>query len=191
MTMTNGSILVVGGENGSNGPPQPSLEILPKPAGGSTVIELDFLRRTDPFNLYPFLFVVPSGIVIGYYNEMKILDEATFATKKTLPNMPGNVNNPAAGRTYPLEGTAMLMPQYAPFNDPLTVLICGGSTTGEGTATDNCISTQPEAANPQWTIERMPSQRVMTCMTALPDGTFMIVNGAHQGCSRLRSCYEP
>ncbi|CAF9930825.1 MAG: hypothetical protein HETSPECPRED_007720 [Heterodermia speciosa] len=181
MVMTNGSILVVGGENGSNGPPQPSLELLPTPAGGSTVVTLDFLQRTDPYNLYPFLFVVPSGIVIGYYNEMRILDPVTFATTKQLPNMPGNVNNPAAGRTYPLEGTAMLLPQYAPFNDPVTVLICGGSTNGAGTATDNCISTQPEAANPQWTLERMPSQRVISCMTALPDGTYMILNGAHQG----------
>ena len=181
MVMTNGSVLVVGGENGSNGPPQPSLEILPTPAGGSTVVTLDFLQRTDPFNLYPFLFVVPSGIVIGYYNEMRILDAGTFATIKTLPNIPGNVNNPAAGRTYPLEGTAMLLPQYAPFTDPLTVLICGGSTTGAGIATDNCVSTQPEAANPQWTLERMPSQRVISCMTALPDGTYLILNGAHQG----------
>ena len=64
--MPNGSILVVGGETGSNGPPQPSLEILPKPAGGDTVITLDYLQRTDPNNLYPFLLVLPSGrIFIG------------------------------------------------------------------------------------------------------------------------------
>jgi len=30
-------------------------------------------------------------------------------------------------------------------------------------------------------LERMPSQRVMPCMAPLPDGTFMIMNGAHQG----------
>lgn len=178
MTMTNGSILIVGGENGSNGPPQPSLEILPKVGG---VVTLDFLQRTDPYNLYPFLAVVPSGILIAYYNEARILDETTFATKKVLPNIPGNVNNPLAGRTYPLEGTAMLLPQYAPYTTPLTILICGGSTTGAAIATDNCVSTQPEAAAPVWTIERMPSQRVISCMTALPDGTYMILNGAHQG----------
>lgn len=181
MIMANGSILVVGGETGSNGPPVPSLEILPKPAGGS-VVTLDFLQRTDPFNLYPFLTVLPSGgILIAYYNEARILDEKTFATTKTLPNMPGNVNNFQAGRTYPLEGTAVLLPLRAPYTDPLTVLICGGSTTGAGIAIDNCVSTQPEVANPQWTLERMPSQRVISCMTALPDGTYLILNGAHQG----------
>jgi hypothetical protein len=35
------------------------------------------------------------------------------------------------------------------------VLICGGSTQGGGFAIDNCVSTQPEATNPTWTIERM------------------------------------
>ena len=58
MLMPNGSILVVGGETGSNGPPEPTLELLP---GGGPVITLDYLQRTDPNNLYPFLMVLPSG----------------------------------------------------------------------------------------------------------------------------------
>lgn len=58
--LANGSILVIGGEIGSNDKPQPNLEILPKPVGGDTVIELEWLARTDPNNLYPFVFVLPS-----------------------------------------------------------------------------------------------------------------------------------
>ncbi|KAL8907519.1 MAG: hypothetical protein Q9171_005811 [Xanthocarpia ochracea] len=181
MVMTNGSVLVVGGETGSNAPAQPNLEILPRPAGAG-VVYCDWLQRTDPYNLYPFLAVLPSGgIFVGYYNEARILDPVTFNTIKTLPNMPGAVNNPGAGRTYPLEGTAMILPQYAPFTAPLGILICGGSTIGAAIALDNCVSSQPEAANNAWTLERMPSQRVMPCMTALPDGTYMILNGAFQG----------
>ena len=61
MMMPNGSILVVGGETGSNAPAEPTLELLPKPAGGDTTIYLDYLQRTDPNNLYPFLLVLPSG----------------------------------------------------------------------------------------------------------------------------------
>lgn len=41
--MANGSVLVVGGEAGSNGSPVPTLEILPTPAGGNTTVFLDFL----------------------------------------------------------------------------------------------------------------------------------------------------
>ncbi|KAI9812048.1 MAG: hypothetical protein M1827_004941 [Pycnora praestabilis] len=181
MIMANGSILVVGGENGSNGPPVPTLEILPRPAGAGTVY-LDFLDRTDPNNLYPFLAVLPSGgIFIAYYNEARVLDAGSFATTKTLPNIPGSVNNFLSGRTYPFEGAAVMFPQYAPYTDPITIFICGGSNAGAAIAVDNCVFTQPEVAAPEWTLERMPSQRVMPCMTALPDGTYLILNGAHQG----------
>lgn len=191
MVMANGSILVVGGETGSNGPAVPSLEVLPKPPGGTVVTE-DFLLRTNPFNLYPFIFVLPSGgIFIGYYNEARILDEVAFTTTKILPNIPGSVNNFQAGRTYPLEGTAVLLPLYAPYTTPLTVLICGGSTTGASLAVDNCVTIQPEVANPVWTLERMPSQRVISCMSALPDGTYLILNGAHQGVAGFGLATDP
>ena len=184
MLLTNGSILVVGGENGSNGPPVPTLEILPKPPGGTTMF-LDFLNRTDPFNLYPYLSVLPSSgnVFIAYYNEARILDAGSFATVKTLPNIPGHVNNNASGRTYPFEGTSVLMPQKAPYTDPLTIMICGGSNDGPALSVgiDNCVSIQPESANPTWTIERMPTGRVMSCIVALPDGTYLINNGAFIG----------
>ena len=179
MIMSNGSILIVGGETGSNGPAVPSLELLPKV--GPVVTE-DFLARTNPNDLYPFLAVLPSGgIFIAYYNEARVLDANSFAVIKTLPNMPGSVNNFLSGRTYPYEGTMMILPQHAPYTDPMTVLICGGSNSGASIAVDNCVSTQPDAANPQWTLERMPSQRVMPSITALPDGTYLICNGAKQG----------
>ncbi|KAF2655101.1 copper radical oxidase [Lophiostoma macrostomum CBS 122681] len=179
MVMANGSILVVGGEAGSNGAPVPSLEILPKV--GPTLY-CDWLNRTDPNNLYPFLVVLPSGgVFVAYYNEAAILDEVSLAIKTQLPNMPGAVNNFLAGRTYPMEGTAVILPQHAPYTDPLQVMICGGSTPYQGFALDNCVTIAPEVANAQWTIERMPSVRVITCMTALPDGTYIILNGAMQG----------
>ncbi len=82
----------------------------------------------------------------------------------------------------------------------VTVLICGGSTPGAAIALDNCVSIQPEIDNATWVIERMvylfpslllqtkanslfvqPSKRVMTCMVPLPDGTYMLMNGAQQG----------
>jgi len=180
--LSNGSILVMGGEQGSNAAAQPNLEILPKPAGGSTIVPLDFLARTDPNNLYPFVIVLPSThLFVGYFNEARILDPVTFDTLVELPNIPGNVNNFLAGRTYPLEGSAVPFPQFAPYTAPLQILICGGSTNGAGEATDNCVSIFPEVPNATWTLERMPSKRVMPCMVSLPDGTFMILNGATQG----------
>ncbi|KAI0667510.1 hypothetical protein C8Q78DRAFT_1105323 [Trametes maxima] len=190
LVMSNGSVLVVGGEVGSNGAPEPTLEVLPTPVGGPTFLFMDWLNRTDPNNLYPFLHMLPSGnIFVGYYNEARILNPVTFDTIKTLPNMPGSVTSFLAGRTYPLEGTAVLFPQHAPYTDPVTILVCGGSNFG--IALDNCVHMQPEAENPQWVLERMPSKRVMTCMVTLPDGTFLIVNGAQQGVAGFGLATDP
>ncbi|PQE05183.1 WSC domain-containing protein [Rutstroemia sp. NJR-2017a BBW] len=181
MIMTNGSVLVIGGEVGSNQAASPSLEILPPPAGGYSKY-LDWLARTDPNNLYPFLWVLPTGgILVVYWNEARILDEKTLDTTRTLPNLPGSIINPMAGRTYPLEGTGVMLPLHAPFTDPVTILVCGGSADTITLALDNCVSTQPEVPNSPWVIERMPSRRVMSCMVALPDGTFLILNGAQNG----------
>ncbi|KAH6634407.1 glyoxal oxidase-like protein [Chaetomium sp. MPI-SDFR-AT-0129] len=180
MVMTNGSVLVVGGLIGSNDAATPSLEILPYT--GTAPLYMDWLDRTHPNNLYPFLCVLPGGgIFVQYWNEARILNPVTFATTTVLPNTIGAPNDPKAGRTYPLEGTAVLLPQKYPYTDPLEVLICGGSTDGPGNALDNCISIQPEAANPTWKLERMPSFRVMSCMAPLPDGTYLIANGALHG----------
>ncbi|KAL3421446.1 WSC domain-containing protein [Phlyctema vagabunda] len=191
MIMTNGSVLVMGGEIGSNSAPSPSCEILPRPAGGYSKY-LDWLDRTDPNNLYPFMYVLPQGnILVIYYNEARIISEVTFDTVRTLPNLPGSVQNFLAGRTYPLEGTSVLLPQYAPYTDPLTVLVCGGSANGNSLAIDNCVSTQPEVPGANWTIERMPSQRVLSCMAALPDGTYLIVNGARQGVAGFGLAQDP
>ena len=108
--LPNGSILVIGGETGSNAAPQPNLEILPFPEGGQ-VVYLDWLNRTDPWNLYPFVVVLPSGNLfvgtvsarssgskfnmkpLAYFNEARIIDAVNFDTVTVLPNMPGAVNN--------------------------------------------------------------------------------------------------
>jgi hypothetical protein len=131
---------------------------VPKPAGVAAPQYCDYLARTDPYNLYPFLAVLPSGgVFIAYYNEARILDDTSLQTITTLPNIPGAVNDFLAGRSYPMEGTAVLLPQTAPYQDALTILICGGSTIGPEIALDNCVSLQPEVTNSNWTIERMVS----------------------------------
>ncbi|KAF2864815.1 glyoxal oxidase N-terminus-domain-containing protein [Massariosphaeria phaeospora] len=179
MVMANGSMLIVGGQSGSNGSPVPTMEILPR---AGPVKFQQYLQDTDPFNLYPFLAVMPSGaIFIQYYNQARLIDEKSLDTVKILPQVPASVNNPRGGRTYPYEGTQVLLPQYAPYSDPLEVLICGGAVPNPQWGIDNCVSIAPDADEPKWTIERMPSRRVISCMVTLPDGTFLILNGGKNG----------
>ena len=85
----------------------------------------------------------------------------TFDTVKVLPNMPGSVTSFLAGRTYPMEGTSVMMPIHAPYTDPVTILICGGSNFG--VALDNCVSTQPDVENATWALERMVSMMFLFC----------------------------
>jgi hypothetical protein len=93
--LPNGSILVIGGETGSNASPQPNMEVLPKPAGGDTVIDLDFLSRTDPNNLYPFVIVLPSkNLFISKFEKFLVMTELTFITFffKAITTKPGFSN---------------------------------------------------------------------------------------------------
>lgn len=191
MVMTNGSILVVGGERGANDIPVPSIEILPQIPGGPTLLELDFLRELDPFDLYPFLYVLPSGGIwfLGY-NQARILDPVNFDTLKVFPTIPGSVNE-VAGRTYPMAGASVLLPMHAPYTDPVQILTCGGSPGGGANTLDNCVLIAPEVEDADWQIERMPFRRVMACMTALPDGTYLILNGAKKGVAGFGLANDP
>ena len=79
--MANGSVLVVGGEQGSNGAPEPSIEILPN---GGPPIDMPWLAATDPLNLYPFIVVLPSGgVFVMFFTQALKLDEGSYATIQT------------------------------------------------------------------------------------------------------------
>lgn len=84
-----------------------------------------------------------------------------------------------------------MLPLYPPYSAPATVLVCGGSGNGGASALDNCVSSQPEVANPTWLIERMPSKRVMSNICALPDGTYLILNGARAGVAGFGLATDP
>ncbi|KAF7543009.1 hypothetical protein G7Z17_g11090 [Cylindrodendrum hubeiense] len=186
IVLSNGSLLAMGGESGSDAPIVPTCEVLPHPAGVTESTYLDYLARADTINRrnsYPFLAILPTGdIFFSQFNESRIISQTDFQTIRKLPDMPGAVNNPLTGRNYPLQGTMMIMPQVAPYSDPLTVLVCGGTTAEPGNeALDNCVIMNPQVPGAEWTIERMPSKRVMPTMVALPDGRFLMINGAKVG----------
>ncbi|KAJ3282208.1 hypothetical protein HDU76_008753 [Blyttiomyces sp. JEL0837] len=186
LQLLNGSIAVIGGETNSNGANQPNVEILP--GTGTPPLDVTMLLDTHPYNLYPHAYTLPSGkVFLSAHNQAEILDPDTWTTLIKLPKVPGGAFSTtgdldgAGGRTYPMSGTSVLFPSVPPYTDPATILICGGSIGAGGTAIDNCVSTQPEVAGAQWTIERMPFKRVMPNMVHLPDGTILILNGAKFG----------
>jgi len=78
LVLSNGSVVVMGGQVGpeANGISNPTLEILPRIRGGNTQVYLDFLQRTAPINLYPYLNVLPSGNI--FVGEFEIADFSNF-----------------------------------------------------------------------------------------------------------------
>jgi hypothetical protein len=163
IVLSNGSILAMGGESGSDAPIVPSAEVLPHPAGVTKSTYLDYLERAENIgrtNSYPHMAILPSGnIFFTQFNESRLLSQVDFQSIRKLPDMPGQVDNPLTGRNYPLQGTMMVLPQKAPFNDPVEVLICGGTTHEPGNeALDNCVLMEPDTPGAEWTIERMVSQ---------------------------------
>jgi len=74
--MSNGSVLVMGGVVGAGGAADPTVEIVPRIPGGSTKVSLDFLQRTSPNNLYPFVYILPSGRI--FVGEFERTDYSSF-----------------------------------------------------------------------------------------------------------------
>ena len=72
----------------------------------------------------------------------------------------------------------MILPMSAPYTDPLTVLICGGSNFG--IALDNCVNIQPEVDEPQWVLERM------VCTFSSASKCFSHVCG----CAAFAACHD-
>jgi hypothetical protein len=69
-------------------------------------------------------------------------------------------------------------------------IICGGSDGVNALAT--CITTSPElGAGATWLMETMPIPRVMGDIVALPDQTFLIVNGCEKGQSGFGTASVP
>lgn len=76
LVLSNGSVVVMGGSEGAGGANNPTLEILPRTPGGDTQVYFDFLQRTAPNNLYPFLHVLPSGRI--FVGEFETVDFSNF-----------------------------------------------------------------------------------------------------------------
>ncbi len=118
--------MVSGGETGSNA--AAVLIHRSAPLHRDPALYMDWLSRTNPNNLYPFVCVLPSGgIFVAYWNEARILDQTTFDTIKVLPNIKARSTMTLPAEPIPGRYRRPL-PQHAPYTAPFEVLICGGST---------------------------------------------------------------
>ncbi|KAJ6525710.1 putative copper radical oxidase [Mycena capillaripes] len=196
--ISDGSAMIIGGSKkggwiNNATVNNPTIEYFPpKSIHGSNgvPIGLPFLQRTLNSNLFPIAFSLPNGNVFMAANNDAMIYNWTANTERRLPPIPNGVRV-----TYPMAGTAVLLP-LSPDNDyQPEILICGGSGINDTKPGYEISSQDPASAQcarmilteagiaTGWEIEEMPEARLMPDAVMLPTGEIVLVNGAGSGIS--------
>lgn len=188
-TIEDGSVLIMGGDTIGgyiNDATQnnPTYEFWP-PKGDGNAINYQLLVDTLPANLFPILFLLPSGKMFVQANFNAQLLNYTTGKGTDLPDVPN------ACRTYPASAASVMLPLTPDNNWSATILLCGGSNiqptqwnsiTVQYPADSSCVYISPDAPNPTWQFDdSLPEARVMGNFITLPDGTSLLLNGASTG----------
>lgn len=169
----------------------------PQKKWGEGTYQLQLLSDALPYNLYPFVHLLPSGRVFIFAGDSWVLWD-TGANKVIPGRRPKlstyNGQGKQVFRSYPLSGTSAMFPlssfnRYRP-----EIMVCGGASTaslsfsGSNTnapADNMCYRIFPDVDKPAWTGERMSAPRVMPNAVLLPDGNLLIMNGCKRGYAGL------
>lgn len=154
----------------------PSYEFWPPREEGE--VPFAFLNETMPYNLYPFVFVLPDGNLFIFANKKSIIyDYNNRRIVKRLPNIPG------VPRSYPLTSGAVLLPLDPKNNYNPEILICGGSERmkNNAEADDTCGRINLGDENPQWEMDTFVHKRLMPDGVIMADGNLLWANGCQRG----------
>lgn len=196
LRLDDGSAMIIGGStrggwinNGTTN--NPTIEYFPpKNINGFNGLPVpsQFLTETLNSNLFPIAFLLPDSSVFVAANRDAMIYNWRSNTERRLPQIPNGVRV-----TYPMTGTAMLLPLSSSNSYLPVILICGGSTIddtragyeidSQEPATDQCVRMELSDAGIEkgWEIEQMPQARVMPDSVLLPTGDVLIVNGGGTG----------
>ena len=196
LRLDDGSAMILGGStrggwmnNASTN--NPTVEYFPpKNLSPHGTVRLQFLIDTLNSNLFPIAFLLPDGRVFVAANRDAMIYDWRKNEEHRLPRLPNGVRV-----TYPMTGTALLLP-LDPSNDYAPeVLICGGSTlddtrpsyelSAKDKASDQCarMLLTPAGIDAGWQVEHMPGPRIMPDAVLLPTGSIVLLNGAASGIS--------
>ncbi|KAF8920993.1 copper radical oxidase [Mucidula mucida] len=198
LRISDGSAMIIGGSkkggwinNATTN--NPSYEYWPPKSihkSNGMPIHSPFLLETLNSNLFPIAFSLPDGTIFLAANNDAMIYDWTTNKERRLPSFPNGVRV-----TYPMTGTALLLPLSPENNYTPEVLICGGSTIDDHRASYDISSQEPASAQCSrmvlsdegisngWQIEQMPEARLMPDAILLPTGQVLIVNGAGSGVS--------
>ncbi|EJU05922.1 hypothetical protein DACRYDRAFT_127562 [Dacryopinax primogenitus] len=151
-------------------------------------IPSSFLKDTLNANLFPIAFTLPDGTVFVAANQDSMIYDWKKNEETRLPRFPNGVRV-----TYPMTGTAVLLPLAVANNYTPIIVVCGGSAvddtkpghelSSQAPASDQCVqmTLTPTGIAAGWEVDLMPTPRVMPDAVLLPDGKVVIVNGGRTG----------
>ncbi|CAE6414204.1 unnamed protein product [Rhizoctonia solani] len=192
--LDDGSVSIIGGStrggwmnNASTN--NPTMEFFPpKPIGNKGVIHLEFLANTLNSNLFPIVFTLPDGQLFMAANRDAMIYNWRMNHEHKLPPLPNGVRV-----TYPMTGTALLLPLTFRNNFKPEILICGGSASDDRAPPTMLSARDPASSQCSrmvlteagiaagWQVEEMPDPRIMPDAVLLPDGRAVMVNGGRKG----------
>jgi hypothetical protein len=195
-TLPDGKVFVIsgtkgiGGPIGSNSPVNHTSQVY-DPASGikpekplPTPFSNYFPPAFTTIDLYPFVYVLPSGkLLVHSRNTSRVYDPGTQAWEPT--QLPSQY---PWSRTYPGQGTSVLLPLLPASDHRARVMVIGGG----GADPDKLSPSTPAnktaelldlgAAAPAWRFTTpMSFARVMPDAVLLPDGTVAVVGGSSTG----------
>ncbi|KAF8268119.1 glyoxal oxidase [Lactarius quietus] len=176
-----------------DGQAEPTFEFFPSRSQTPEIMK--FMVTTSGLNSYALAFLMPSGKMFVQANHSTILWDYNANVETPLPDMPRDIV-----RVYPASGANAMLPLTPANNYTPTIIFCGGQylqdeqwgnygypfvDTWTFPASADCQRITPEpqdGSSPVYTQDDdLPVGRTMGQFIALPDGTFLVLNGAENG----------
>lgn len=189
-TIEDGSALIFGGcQNGGyvNDPSQdnPTYEYFPR--NGRPLTTLNILQRTIPVNLFPLVWLLPSGNIFIQSGWEAVVFDYKNNVEYPLDNIPDAV------RVYPASAATTVLPMTPANNWTMSIVFCGGTNLQNNQWTPDqrnivqlptersCVKIQPDVDVKWYPEDNLDEGRTMGQFINLPDGRLFFVNGAGAG----------
>lgn len=187
-TLQDGSIIIVGGCGyggyvSDAGQTNPTYEFFP--SRGQPILS-PILQNTLPVNLYPLIWLLPSGKLFVQSGWKTVLLDIDQNEETPLQDMPDAV------RVYPASAGNTMLPLTPDNNYTASIMFCGGSniSTEQWTqdwdiphwpASSSCVQITPDQSPNYVELDALPEGRTMGNLILLPDGRVLCLNGAKTG----------
>lgn len=190
-TLEDGSAIIFGGcQNGGyvNTPDQdnPTFEYWPAKGNGQ-LTTLNILKNTLPVNLFPLVWLLPSGMMLIQAERQAVIFDRYTNTEYPIDDIPDCV------RVYPASAATTVFPMTPANNWTATIIFCGGSDIAKDQWTpatwtivnypahQSCVTISPDVDLTWHQDDWLDAGRTMGQFINLPDGRLFFVNGAATG----------